>query len=857
MQPLSHKLDADSAKQFIDNVHFVSGFGQFHTNEPKAKKRKPYTTITPNEIRALVNNPRRDNKKYNQWFIPSILQSRVFKNQKENGEFWALVADIDKDPPEFKMLFNLLKESIIPGCQFETFTSSTATKENQKTHVIIFLDRPLLGSFWEICQEILNDKLEALGVTPDRATERFAQLSYLPNTESDFYLNNSVREGAFLDPLMVWDKEIKEKCAAMAEKKKELQKKHKTAQEKRKNNLDKKDSSIAEFNANHTIEELLLEANYTQDPKNENNFRHPKSESGSHSAEIKIDDQGVERVHSLSSSDPLYTDGEGAHDAFSVNAVLFHNSDINAAVQDFAEDQKGEQAIAVFESETNSEPVREPKKPVNTFNETLDIESTGSQVDLLKHLDSEQLTRTLSEHIADRTQLPVNSIFLMVLSVYGAVASRRYCVKYPDGRRLPIGLYTIVEQPSGSSKSWCLDILQSPFHRIRAIKIDLITTQIAILEKKKNKTEEEQEELENLKEKEESMKGKLFITNATAEGMESTLSKTHGFFAAVSSEQGLLNSMLGHTYRNETKSNNNDVLLSGFDGGYVDCVRVNRKGYSGRVAGGVACFAQNGSVEKVLEASNGTGLAERFLMLAEPSFLGKRDFIERTDRDRHITDSYSRTCNFYREVIENPNNFNDLTVLKISDESDLKIRKLKNEIEPHLANGERYSHVALRGAASKIDMQVMKIAAIIHLIDINSAFDLDAFELELEPKQEIESTEESEIEEESNEIVISDSCVDSAINIARDLLEANLRLCESKGIVGLRAEFNAILSLFDKDSRPRTERQIIQSVIGKKPFCEYTGNKSNLVRETLEKMDKQNLLKTKVLKDKTHYGIGQ
>ena len=61
-------------------------------------------------------------------------------------------------------------------------------------------------------------------------------------------------------------------------------------------------------------------------------FRHPNSESGSFSATVRLDDKGVLRVHTLSTSDPLYSNGKGAHDAFSVYTELEHGGDRKVAI---------------------------------------------------------------------------------------------------------------------------------------------------------------------------------------------------------------------------------------------------------------------------------------------------------------------------------------------------------------------------------------------------------------------------------------------------------------------------------------------------------------------------------------------
>ena len=132
-----------------------------------------------------------------------------------------------------------------------------------------------------------------------------------------------------------------------------------------------------------------------------------------------------------------------------------------------------------------------------------------------------------------------------------------------------------------------------------------------------------------------------------------------------------------------------------------------------------------------------------------------------------------------------------------------------------MADGGKFSHISLRGAAAKADMQVMKIAANLYLADRNEDTFFD---------------------------FINDKYIDSAINISNALLEANLKLCQTKGVMGIKAEFSAIIVLFEDNPKPRIERAIIQSRSKVSPFKEYSGNKSQLIRSTLNEMVKQRLL---------------
>jgi hypothetical protein len=110
--------------------------------------------------------------------------------------------------------------------------------------------------------------------------------------------------------------------------------------------VDPSQSLIHAFNQAYEIEELLFEAGY--DDK-DGKFRHPNSQSGSFSANIKDG-----RVYTFSSADPLYTDGEGAHDAFSVFTVLFADGDLNRALR-----VAGDDWVKVGEESWNSARRRE------------------------------------------------------------------------------------------------------------------------------------------------------------------------------------------------------------------------------------------------------------------------------------------------------------------------------------------------------------------------------------------------------------------------------------------------------------------------------------------------------------------
>jgi len=423
----------------------------------------------------------------------------------------------------------------------------------------------------------------------------------------------------------------------------------------------------------------------------------------------------------------------------------------------------------------------------------LDTDPATTAIDLLAHLPQGSLIGQLAKSAAATTSLPPNSVLLMGLAAFSSMATRAYVVDYRYGGSIPIGIYGVAEQPPATGKSWALKIFQSPFFS---------PYQAA---------------------KENGCRATLFVTNTTPEGLEQTLIGSTGYFAAVSSEQGLVNSLLGFSY-GEGRASNNDMLLNGFDGGWINSQRVTRHGYCGLVAGGVALFAQSGSIEKIHTASNGTGLAERFLVLSEPHKLGQRNHFDTPRIDKALLKDYAEICTSIAQRIfiepeldekgnpEPPKRI-EPNHLKICPKGWHAITSFKNELEPHLADTGKFGQLdSLRGAAGKADMQVMKIAANLHLLD--NRLDMD----------------------------ISAATVVQAINIVRDLLEANLDYCRMKRLFGIPAEFSAVIGLFEKDPKPRTEQTIINALGGNKLFKSITKGRSGKIRALLAAMVKADYL---------------
>ena len=468
------------------------------------------------------------------------------------------------------------------------------------------------------------------------------------------------------------------------------------------------------------------------------------------------------------------------------------------------------------------------KQNTETFNPVLDSDDAHCTVDFLKFIPNDNLLKRLVIDVSNKTWIPPHTVFLMAAGVISGMFARKYSIKYEYGDKpLPIGLYVISEHPPGSAKTWSMSEFSSVF-------LDVYTRMDRDIEKKrsefeKNKddlTPDEMIEFQGLPPK----KGKpiLFITNGTAEGIETSLNSTKGFFSLISTEKGLLNALLGTTY-GDSKSNNNDLMLYGFNGDNVSGVRVTRECYSGRVVGSITLFAQEGSVESILTNTNGDGEADRFLFLVEQDNLGRRDHERKFTED---TDAWSEYKMMAEKLVEsiflNPQYLEDLTVLKLCPEGYAAINKFRNQIEPHLDKGQRFSHGSLRGAASKLNIQIMKLAALFHIFSKNRHND-----------------------------VISLDCVIMSINIAYSLLEANRAICISKGLFGQKAEWLAIIKMFEKDNRPKLERQILDSRKCVKPFKDIAGSKYPPIKKALAEMVEAGVLTLTQHEGKNMYSLAK
>ncbi|WP_421345985.1 DUF3987 domain-containing protein [Aeromonas veronii] len=319
-----------------------------------------------------------------------------------------------------------------------------------------------------------------------------------------------------------------------------------------------------------------------------------------------------------------------------------------------------------------------------------------------------------SREVADSIQISRDSTFMIGLGLTSAMAGAAFCIKTPWGADLPLGLYVTAEQPPAAGKSGVVSAYQKPYREAlrrmnedRNRDLDALEEQISAADDPAVKGELS----EQLHHKPQPVRG--WISNATPEGLEKDcIAPNYGLFMLASDERGLLNSVFGLSY-GKGATVNMDAALKGFDGGSYVSVRTSRRGFDGEVHGSIVCFAQPGSIEAIMEASGGTGLAERFLWLSDEHQLGKRNHLKPWIKPN--SEPFRRLCDEVVKLIPARPALDKLTPLAMPVALMDELSKAKQQIEAELGDDGRFGNDAVRGAAGKLDLQVMKIASILHI----------------------------------------------------------------------------------------------------------------------------------------------
>lgn len=413
-----------------------------------------------------------------------------------------------------------------------------------------------------------------------------------------------------------------------------------------------------------------------------------------------------------------------------------------------------------------------------------------NKLDLLKHIPDCMFKRYVLD-VAKMTKIPANTSFLVGLGITSTVTARCFVVIYEERGYQPLGLYVLAEHDSGTGKSWMLKTYQTPvFSSVKALVSDW--------QKRKDAAEAAQEEFN------EPFPNFSYDTDVTPEGLDQTLSATRGYFALASAEKGLANSISGASYG--TGKTNNDLWLKGHGAEHHGSKRSKRGAYSGDVVGAVVNIAQPGLVQTILTQSDHSGAAERCLMLSEESLLGTR---KHGREYRHFPSegdqgAYNRIMQGLTVLATQSQPVEQLPGFRLGREDWDKVYTLKDELEPHAGSGGKYSSQTLKSIVGKVDIQIMKIAANLAVLD------------DCPPG------------------LIPSQWVDAAIGIVRDMLEYTYRLLIELDVIGTNALEDSVIAYLS-EKRTATRRQFQQAKAKTKPWSELPkAGQGQAMRDTID-----------------------
>lgn len=351
---------------------------------------------------------------------------------------------------------------------------------------------------------------------------------------------------------------------------------------------------------------------------------------------------------------------------------------------------------------------------------------TYSEIELTSDNRKDLITR-YSVAAARAVQFPVSTSFMHLLGCVASAMTRNFSVEY-YGSELPVSLYVVTSQPPSAGKTAINSMHMNPIkieydNLSKKMEKEIVKINIRIEDLMKAYKEATNQNAKAIigddiakeKEKLESLYTITYpLTDATPEAVQHQAIHEGGFFNLISDEASVLNTCLGLSYGKDGGKSNAEVILKGWDGGFVGSARVGRGVSSGYVLGNISVIAQDESIDAILSAGDrGNGLSERFLMLREQSMLGYREHWD-VENDcpvskpmpKELKAEYAR---FVHNLVAS-----DKVVFSLAKESQRMIGLLRNQWEKNFLPGGKWDHVLLRGAMGKADKQIIRLSAIFH-----------------------------------------------------------------------------------------------------------------------------------------------
>lgn len=450
-----------------------------------------------------------------------------------------------------------------------------------------------------------------------------------------------------------------------------------------------------------------------------------------------------------------------------------------------------------------------------------------------------------AKELAEKIQFPPNTAAVCALAAASHAVGAVYSVGYPDGRQLPIPLYAVAEQPSGTSKTRIVTDLYDGYMQQAIIINDKVRKEREVM--KRSIADQIKKGIEPNENEQQMFDALVEIptgtSDATPQGLEKPMARNGGYFLVYGTEQNLTKTLLGGLFSDGQVSDG--VINSGFNAEMFSSERASseRVTFSGHPFGGILCVSQGGTIQTILESAGGSGLAERFWMIREDDMLGKRTKFKCDDRKlidimtgnckptsemtrlsnkKHKMTAYNQYSSAMARMAKERHNlgavkFDGLHKLRFSPEAWGIIEAAKEFYERSIGKQEvRNSFIS--SLNSKIDVHVMKTAATIH---VTNCAEYQTIPAEITP-----------------------DCVISALAVVQALFSGVEDISAGNKLYGDEAEDQFVYDYVEQQKRPVNAAKIKQEIARSKkkdsPFQFYTkhGEKPKKIEAALERMVK-------------------
>ena len=314
----------------------------------------------------------------------------------------------------------------------------------------------------------------------------------------------------------------------------------------------------------------------------------------------------------------------------------------------------------------------------------------------------------MAKRAAHTMEIPLGTVFTTLLAGASAAVSTNYTTRFITGTCVPAVIQAVCEHPPSTGKSNLKNQAVNSYQRGMYDHNRRIAST-------NNAAGKDGAKLPY---------GFEVITDGTTAAIDAELaSMDSGRVFIASDEQAAFQSL----FPDNAFSSNNSLLLNGWMGEYISGSRATRKAFSGYVQTAVLLIAQVGSIQRVLSASNQTGLAERFLFTAEPSNLGSRTLnngyltIEDKEAFNLAADEcikrYSKRVYLDGDNMVNLAGIESLEVIEPRREGYEIIKAKRKEMESFLGELRRNGEMTFLGWIGKLETHVLKIATVMHVFN--------------------------------------------------------------------------------------------------------------------------------------------